>query len=359
MIVFNVADYIDCPEGPKRTDSENSAEMLREDFLVPALMKRKENEEFVIVIDDSNDDSFSYGSNYLKEAFIGLVRYNHISLYELQTIRWENKTSQGKFYIDRIFKYIEEYREEIKEEHELIKQLKTIKRKMNKNTLTIAEYRRHSVGYEAEQRKIKACKTLLPIVKTFQRDKNVFIIENSRIRFDKIEFVRVYNEEKDESFIANQNKMNFFTTQGQEKRKIGYKFLNVPIFKGTYHVLDRQISRYYDFYPESLRFDVVHEILRTMSNDEIEEMAKMQLKSITHEETNEYKKAIEKLLTYNFELQSFSYQVRDRYIEEMSKEKFDKMFESENFDYFDFEQRLKDYNDEKSKHKIFIQNIFG
>lgn len=355
MIVFKVSDYIDTPQGCKRTDSDNSAEMLREDFLVPALMKRSENEDFTIVIDKPDDDSFNYGASFLQEAFIGLVKYNHISLYELSTIRWEHTTDTGKFYIDRIFKYINDYREHLRGEHESIRQLKTIKRKIKKNEATILELREKSSIYEQNQRKIMFCKTILPILKNIKRENEVFTIENSRVRFGKMKFERVYQDF--DTILYSDNKIIISTKQGQGKRVIGYRFLNVPIFKGAYDVLERHVNNYFKFYPVSLRSDVVYDVLQNMTNQDIEEMSKHDISPLSFEQRNQYNEAIEKLLYFNFELQSFSYQVRDRYIEEMSRSKFDRMFENDSDDYVEFSNRMEEYNKEKQKHKVFVQSV--
>jgi len=66
------------PIGRYLSDSSNSGERFREDFLVPSLKEGK-----VIVIIDTTE---GYGSSFMEEAFGGLVRVGHFTQEELKKL---------------------------------------------------------------------------------------------------------------------------------------------------------------------------------------------------------------------------------------------------------------------------------
>lgn len=110
-IHISIPDHFEDVCGVKRTDSEWSAEALREDVVLPLLKNRKENEKVIICLDNKEIDFFGYGSSFLKEAFIGLVSYGDYSYYDFKdNFSFTAVDSHFDFYIKKIEQYIEEYR---------------------------------------------------------------------------------------------------------------------------------------------------------------------------------------------------------------------------------------------------------
>ena len=90
-------DFSAFPAGRYRSDGNNSGQVFREDFLVPAL----QGYEQVIV---NLDGTIGLGSSFLEEAFGGLVRECPFSLEQLR--KKLKIQSSLESYADEIWDYI-------------------------------------------------------------------------------------------------------------------------------------------------------------------------------------------------------------------------------------------------------------
>lgn len=93
-------DFSKMPFGRFKSDSPNSAERFRKDFLVPAL---KSGEREVVV--DFTGINHGIGSSFLEEAFGGLVRKEGVPKADIKAKLIIK--SDLLFYKDQIFRYIE------------------------------------------------------------------------------------------------------------------------------------------------------------------------------------------------------------------------------------------------------------
>jgi hypothetical protein len=93
-------DFSRTPFGRYTTDSPNSAERFRREFLVPAL--KGEEQEIVI---DFRGIALGVGSSFLEEAFGGLIRKEGISKSKIKD-RLVIK-SDMPFYKEQIDKFID------------------------------------------------------------------------------------------------------------------------------------------------------------------------------------------------------------------------------------------------------------
>lgn len=98
-------DFSRTPGGRYRTDSDNSAQRFREDFLVRALRHQPPYERIVIDL----DNVLGYPSSFLEEAFGGLVRTEGFGLDELRSrIELQAKSPRFKINVVQIMNYLKE-----------------------------------------------------------------------------------------------------------------------------------------------------------------------------------------------------------------------------------------------------------
>jgi hypothetical protein len=97
MIIINISDFSRFPSGRYLTDGSFSAELFRTKFLLPAF---QQSESILINL----DDVAGYGSNFLEEAFGGLVREG-ITKYQLSKMEIQSENESLKI---EILEYIEQ-----------------------------------------------------------------------------------------------------------------------------------------------------------------------------------------------------------------------------------------------------------
>lgn len=99
---IKIGELYDKPSGIKHTDGEGNAEQFREDVLYPSiLLYGKVN---VILEDDVH-----YASNWLIEAFVGLIRYNGMRKIDvIKNLTFSYHDVELEFYENVIMRYINE-----------------------------------------------------------------------------------------------------------------------------------------------------------------------------------------------------------------------------------------------------------
>lgn len=99
-------DFSPDPNGRYYSDGPNSGEKFRQELLLPALDRLKNNDVLTIKIDG---DVIGYGSSFLDEGFAGVVFYG---FYKAEVLKKKIEiifdTDSFDFYKSRIFQYIDE-----------------------------------------------------------------------------------------------------------------------------------------------------------------------------------------------------------------------------------------------------------
>ncbi len=106
MLIVIAKQFSKTPFGRYTSDSPNSAERFRAEFLVPAF---RSNDEKVVV--DFRGIALGVGSSFLEEAFGGLVRKEGVSKNEVLA-RLEIK-SDMPFYQEQISKFVKQAKPEL------------------------------------------------------------------------------------------------------------------------------------------------------------------------------------------------------------------------------------------------------
>lgn len=79
-IFFNIPVQFSTETGGlTRNDGDYSAERLREDFLLPLVQRKKDNEQIVVYLGDDPDKDGFYAANFLEKGIVGLISYGYIS----------------------------------------------------------------------------------------------------------------------------------------------------------------------------------------------------------------------------------------------------------------------------------------
>nr|WP_229650391.1 DUF4325 domain-containing protein [Vibrio splendidus]MCC4883056.1 DUF4325 domain-containing protein [Vibrio splendidus] len=101
---FDMSDFSDNPSGRYYSDSSSSAELFREEYLMPKLRALPDNGVLLIALDTVDN---GYGASFLRDSFASVVEFGYMSADELlNKVKFSCGNSLYGFYADRIVNYV-------------------------------------------------------------------------------------------------------------------------------------------------------------------------------------------------------------------------------------------------------------